>query len=111
MGHYGTSLEQILAELERLELLLRVQVWRGRQRPGDTEAELGPFYITEAEVDAIFETAIGTPRWTAVPLPAQMRETIQSRLDELSAEIQRRTAASLDAACRCGWSSWPACST
>ena len=96
MGHYGTSLEQILAELERLELLLRVQVWRGRQRPGDTEAELGPFYIAEAEVDAIFETAIGTPRWTAVPLPAQMRETIQSRLDELSAEIQRRTAASLD---------------
>ena len=31
MEHYATSLQHILAELERIDLLIRVQVWRARQ--------------------------------------------------------------------------------
>jgi DNA replication protein DnaC len=94
MGGYGTSLQQILAELERLDLLLRVQVWRAQQRHGDAE-ELAAFYIPEAEADELLDKAIGAPTWASVPLPPELRETLQARLDQLSADIAEHTAGSL----------------
>src|SRR5919204_1270242 len=95
MGGYGTSLEHIVAELERLDLLLRVQVWRARQRHGDAGEDLAGFYVPDTEVDEILDTAVGAPPWAAVPLPPELRDTVQSRLDELAAGIARRTAESL----------------
>jgi SpoVK/Ycf46/Vps4 family AAA+-type ATPase len=95
MGDYGTSLQQILAELQRLDLLLRVQVWRARQRHADAEEELTAFYIPEAEADALLDQAIGTPTWATVPLPPDLREAVQSRLDQLAAANAEHTAGSL----------------
>ena len=57
---YATSLQHILAELERLDLLLRIQVWRARRGRGEA-GELAAFYIPEAEADEFLDKAIGTP--------------------------------------------------
>jgi SpoVK/Ycf46/Vps4 family AAA+-type ATPase len=94
MNDYSTSLQQILAKLKRLDLLLRVQVWRARQRHSDAE-ELAAFYIPEAEADALLDKAIGAPTWAGVPLPPELRATLQTRLDQLSADIAQHTAGSL----------------
>ena len=95
MGYYSTSLQQILAALERLDLLLRAQVWRARQRHGDAEEELAAFYIPEAEADALLDKAIGAPTWATVPLPPGLREALQTRLDRLAADVAKHTAESL----------------
>jgi hypothetical protein len=92
---YTTSLEHVLAALERLDLLLRVQVWRSRQRHDDAEEELAAFYIPEAEADALLDKAIGAPTWATVPLPSELREALQTRLDRLAADIAQHTAESL----------------
>ena len=52
MEYYASSLEHILAELERIDLLIRAQVWRARQaQAGD--GELQGFYISEQELEAL----------------------------------------------------------
>src|SRR5438067_777810 len=91
-----TSLGHILAELERLDLLLRVQVWRARRWHEDRGDELAAFYIPEAEPDALLDKAVGTPTWATVPLPAELAETVQSRLDRMGEDVDSRVAASLD---------------
>jgi AAA+ superfamily predicted ATPase len=91
---YGTSLQQILAELERLDLLLRVQVWRARQRGGEA-GELAAFYIPEAEVDELLDKAIGSPVWAGVSLPPELIAAVQARLDQLALDIAGHTAESL----------------
>jgi AAA+ superfamily predicted ATPase len=91
---YETSLEQILAELERLDLLLRIQVWRVRQGYGEA-GDLAAFYIPEAEADELLDKAIGVPVWARVPIPPELRETAQARLDQLSLDITRHTAENL----------------
>ncbi len=93
---YATSLQQILAELERLDLLLRVQVWRARQGRGEA-GDLAAFYVPDAEADEFLDKAIGAPVWAGVPLPADAQAAVQARLDHLSYEISRRTAESLGA--------------
>jgi SpoVK/Ycf46/Vps4 family AAA+-type ATPase len=91
---YETSLQQILAELERLDLLLRIQVWRVRQRHGEA-GELAAFYIPDAEADEFLDKAIGAPVWAGVPIPPELRETAQARLDQLSLDITTHTAENL----------------
>jgi hypothetical protein len=91
---YVTSLQHIQAELERLDLLLRVQVWRARQGRGEA-AELATFYIPDAEADEFLDKTLGAPVWADVPLPPELREAAQAKLDQLSAEVDRHTAESL----------------
>jgi AAA+ superfamily predicted ATPase len=91
---YGTSLQQILAELERLDLLLRVQAWRARQARGEA-GELAAFYIPDAEVDELLDKAIGAPVWADVPLPAELTAAVQARLDQLAFEIAEHAGESL----------------
>jgi SpoVK/Ycf46/Vps4 family AAA+-type ATPase len=91
---YGTSLQHILAELERLDLLLRTQVWRARQGHGEA-GELAAFYIPEGEADAFLDKAIGAPAWAGVPLSPELRAAVQAKLDELSLGIATHTAESL----------------
>jgi hypothetical protein len=95
MGEAMTSLEQVLGELERLDLLLRVQVWRARQRHDDHGDELAAFYVPEAEPDELLDTAVGTPTWARVPLPGELLGTVQARLDRLGEELAASTSASL----------------
>jgi AAA+ superfamily predicted ATPase len=91
---YATSLQHIVAELQRLDLLLRVQVWRARQ--GQT-AELAAFCVSDAEADELLDKIIGTPVWAGLPLPAELATATQATLDELSRDVARHTAQSLAA--------------
>jgi hypothetical protein len=91
---YAASLQHILAEIERLDLLLRLQVWRVRQTRGE-EAELASFYVSEAEADEVLDRVLGAPAWAGHPLPAELRDIAQARLDQLAAEIDQHTAQSL----------------
>jgi hypothetical protein len=52
-------------------------------------------YVSEAEADEFLDRILGAPPWAGHPLPSQLREIAQARLDQLSAEIDRHTAQSL----------------
>jgi hypothetical protein len=93
---YGASLDHLLAELDRLDLLIRFQVWRVRQR-ADADQGLRAAYIAEEEPEQLLDRVAGTPAWDAVPLPTELVKAVQGRLDDLSETIERRTAASLAA--------------
>ena len=49
---YATSLAHILAELERVDLLVRVQLWRARQLQAADDGFQG-LYLSEAELEAL----------------------------------------------------------
>src|SRR5512143_2364621 len=85
------SLQHVYAEIERLESLIRAQVWRVRQIPAFTD-DLRPYYISEQEVDALLERAPGAPPWAACPLPEEMRQELQAGLDRMEGEIASRKA-------------------
>jgi ATPase family associated with various cellular activities (AAA) len=95
MSAYETSLQHLLAELARLDLLVRAQVWRARQQHRNDEDKLSAFYIPEAEPDALLDRALGEPTWAATPLPPQMHAALQTKLDALAQELAQRTDESL----------------
>ena len=87
MEHYATSLQHILAELERIDLLVRVQVGRSRQVQS-SDAEFQGLYIPEQEVDTLLAQPLGMPRWMTVP--ATLSLEVKAELDRLAGEIFRR---------------------
>src|SRR5579859_259338 len=91
---FDSSLQQILAELERVDLLLRVQVWRARQGRGEA-GELAAFYIPDSEADELLDKTIGAPVWAGVPLPPDLTEAVQTRMDQLTLDIAEHTTDSL----------------
>ncbi|MBN1814365.1 MAG: ATP-binding protein [Anaerolineae bacterium] len=91
-GYYTSSLQHILAELERIDLLVRVQVWRARQVQS-ADGEFQGLYISEQEVDDLLAGPAGLPRWAAAPTPLALAE-LQAALDRMADEIARRKAKS-----------------
>ena len=90
-----TSLQHVLAELERLDLLVRLQVWRARQRQNARGDDLAAFYIPEDEPDALLDKAVGAASWATVPVPSELLDAVRARLDQIGGEIAARTAESL----------------
>ncbi len=91
---YTTSLQHVLAELTRLDLLLRIQVWRFRQSTGAHNEGMSAFYIPDAEIDALLDKPVGVAAWAAVPLSTEAAEQAVEQLERLSAEIAERVAES-----------------
>ena len=56
--YFATSLEHVLAELGRVELLVRHQVWHARQSQKSRDGFQG-LYISEADVDDLLDGPIG----------------------------------------------------
>ena len=56
------SLSIILAELERIDFLIQLQVWRARNLNLLDENFQG-LYIAEEEIDALLGEPAGLPRW------------------------------------------------
>jgi SpoVK/Ycf46/Vps4 family AAA+-type ATPase len=90
--YYATSVQHILAELERIDLLIRVQVMRARQLH-QMDSEFQGLYIPEEEVDQILAEPAGMPNWASAPNLSSHTD-IRSVLERHSAEIERRKAAS-----------------
>ncbi len=87
------SQAHILAELTRLDVLLRVQVWRARQLQPEPDG-LPAFYISDEEVDKLLDKAVGLPLWLSVPLAAETAAAVQAALEALTAvSYQRQTLA------------------
>jgi SpoVK/Ycf46/Vps4 family AAA+-type ATPase len=61
---FASSREHLLAELERVDLLIAAEVARARRLHADDEQFRG-LYISEAEVDALLRQPAGQPRWAA----------------------------------------------
>jgi hypothetical protein len=91
---YASSLHHVLAQLERLDLLIRTQVTQARERErGEDTRERGmaAFSVPDQEVDALLDSPLAVP-----PAPAaEEPEPVDLRLDQLSREIAWRTAASI----------------
>src|SRR5688500_17412713 len=64
MQAFPDSLTHLLAEMERIDLLMRFQVARQRKLSGEDEQFRG-LYIHEQEVDALLQKPIGVPQWFA----------------------------------------------
>lgn len=88
MEPYTTSLQHILAELERIDLLIQVQVAQARQIHATDENFQG-LYIPEEEVDALLAKPAGLPHWAAAALPLAQRD-VQTALNQLVTTIAQR---------------------
>ena len=90
--YFLNSGQHILAELERIDLLIRAQVTRARQiQKVDTDFQ--GLYIPESEIDALLEESVGLPRWALVPATIST-DRLRDALDRLAAEIDQCKAAS-----------------
>jgi len=88
---YQSSMEHILAELERIDLLIEVQVARARQ--SQVRDELPGLYISEQEVNALLRQPIGMPRWAALESTDGVVQ-VQAALARVEKQIQLRKDAS-----------------
>lgn len=94
-AYFTSSLQHLLAELKRLDLLLRVQVWRVRQAR-ETDENLSAFYIPEQEIDTLLDQAVGAPLWATVPLPPNLLQDLQARLDQMTITISQLKANTIE---------------
>ena len=101
MAPYDTSLQHILAELERIDLLLQAQVWRARQRYAADEAFQG-LVIQEEEIDALLARPAGLPRWACEAAPWSQFD-LQPALERLAGEIAARALPVPQLASLCAW--------
>ena len=62
MDAFENSLQHLLAELERIDLLIAAQVSRARQLCTNDEQFRG-LYISEEEVNSLLKQPVGVPRW------------------------------------------------
>jgi ATP-dependent 26S proteasome regulatory subunit len=108
---YTGSLDHVLAEVERLDLLLSAQVHRMRPRPdgngesngdgdgahgdGGADRGLAALYVTDAEIDELLASPIGAAPWAGAGLPPEVLGPLQDRLDEMADDIGRRVQAAL----------------
>jgi hypothetical protein len=91
LAPYETSLQHVLAELERIDLLIRVQVWRARQLH-QSDQEFQGLYISEQEVDDLLAEPAGMPRWAVAA--RQGAADVPEALDGLAQVLAARKAAS-----------------
>jgi len=87
MTQFASSLEHILAELERIDLLVRGHVARVRRVQTDDEQFRG-LYISENEVDALLEKPTGVPQWLWAD--AGQNDILKQALETLAREIEKR---------------------
>ena len=83
--YYATSLEHILAELEQIDLLIWLQVWKARQLQSADHPFQG-LYLSEQEVDTLLSKPTGMPSWANSPTSGNAPET-QHALAQLSRHI------------------------
>jgi ATPase family associated with various cellular activities (AAA) len=91
MDYFENSLQHLLAELERIDLLIAAQVAHTRRLHTDDEQFRG-LYISEDEVDALLKRPIGRPRWT---MERTALSGLAADLDNLSQQINLRKEDSL----------------
>lgn len=90
--YFFNSTQHILAELERIDVLIRAQVVRARQIQKH-DGEFQGLYISEHEIEALLKTSAGLPSWVTAPAPPALTQ-VQTAIDRMTAEIAQRKAES-----------------
>lgn len=90
---YAGSMAHILAELERIDFLIQLQVRRARKLHQDDDFQ--GLYISEREVDSLLERPIGMPCW-ALGYAQDSEENLHETLSRLKAQIEERKRASAE---------------
>src|SRR5262249_44337286 len=85
---FASSLEHLLAELERIDLLIAAEIARARRLHAGDEQFRG-LYISEAEVDLLLRQPVGQPRWAGTG-PAVL-EHGAAALDQIRLINRRRS--------------------
>ena len=97
---FTDSHQHLLAELARIDLLVRMRVLQLRQVDAHPDDEFRGLYVSEEEVDALLTTPAGTPPWALAekpPSPSPQIAPLRQVLARLTAQIATRTEASLQA--------------
>lgn len=94
MEYFANSLQHLLAELERVDLLLRTQVTHSRHVVAEDERFRG-LYVSEQEVDELLQRPLGRPSWLTDDPATKARLTsalaaLETRSKRLKAESLRR---------------------
>ena len=92
---YADSLAHLLAELERVDLLIRARIAYLRRLQADDEHFRG-LYISEQEVDDLLERPLGTPQWLDASSAAQRPEEVERALAALDERLAARRRLSLE---------------
>ncbi len=92
MEFYTASLQHILSELGRIDLLIQLQVWRARQVLQQDEFQ--GLYVSEQEVNDHLSRPAGLPRWVTEQAPPALAE-VRKALEGMASEISRRKEESL----------------
>jgi ATP-dependent 26S proteasome regulatory subunit len=92
-GYFTGSLEHVLAELQRLDLLIQSQVRRARQL-NKTDEQFQGLYISEHEVDELLSAPLGSPRFLTVADPVEISAT-QAAFERMGEEIFTRAEESM----------------
>lgn len=94
MNMFENSLEHLMAELERIDLLLRLQVMRVRQRNSQSnEDEFRGLYISEEDVAVLMARGLAVDDRADAPTASDSHFTVT--LPRLEEEIAFKTAESL----------------
>jgi len=80
------SRQHTLAELKRIDLLIRLQVRRAREQHEADEFQ--GLYISERAVDEMLDRPAGLPAWAAAPVPFG-HDKVQGAFEHIAAEIAR----------------------
>jgi SpoVK/Ycf46/Vps4 family AAA+-type ATPase len=94
MEPYAHSSDHLLAELERIDLLIRSRIAHLRRVQSEDEHFRG-LYISEQEVDALLARPLGEPQWLHGPDAEQLTD-VDVALRELARSIACRRAASAE---------------
>src|SRR5215813_6953346 len=89
---FASSLEHLLAELERIDLLIAAEIARARRLHAGDEQFRG-LYISEAEVDLLLRQPVGQPRWAGTGMA--VLEHGGAALDQIRLLNRRRSAQSV----------------
>ncbi|WGV28011.1 AAA family ATPase [Halotia branconii] len=85
MKYYATSLQHILAELERIDLLIQVQLQR-LQQIQSTDTAFQGLYISEEDLEAMLKKPVGMPHWAAASTPLSTDE-VEDIFEQLADDI------------------------
>ncbi|MGM9489711.1 ATP-binding protein [Ideonella sp. YS5] len=88
---FANSTEHLLAELQRVDLLIRARVAVLRRRQSQDEHFRG-LYVSEEEVDGLLERPLGQPRW--LDDDARWLKDVRGKLETLLQSNERRVEAS-----------------
>ena len=91
MNYFENSLQHLLSELERIDLLIAAQVARMRRLNKQDEQFRG-LYISEEDVNALLNQPIGCPKWA---IPQAGFSEVLTHLERMRQQIRLRREESL----------------